>query len=68
MEMVIHVEGMMCKHCQAHVDKALNGIEGVTASVDLEAGTATVECAESVTDAMLKTAVEEAGYEVKEIQ
>lgn len=68
MKKIIKIEGMMCKHCQAHVDKALNGIEGVTASVDLEAGTATVECAESVTDAMLKTAVEEAGYEVKEIQ
>ena len=39
-----------------------------TASVDLEAGTASVECAEGVTDAMLKAAVEEAGYEVTGIQ
>ena len=68
MKKVLKIEGMMCKHCQAHVDKALNGIEGVTASVDLEAGTASVECAEGVTDAMLKAAVEEAGYEVTGIQ
>ena len=68
MKKVLKIEGMMCKHCQAHVDKALNGLEGVTASVDLEAGTAAVECAEGVTDAMLKAAVEEAGYEVTGIQ
>ena len=68
MKKVLKIEGMMCKHCQAHVDKAPNGIEGVTASVDLEAGTASVECTEGVTDAMLKAAVEEAGYEVTRIQ
>ncbi|MGN0715596.1 MAG: heavy metal translocating P-type ATPase, partial [Anaerovoracaceae bacterium] len=37
MKKVLKIEGMMCNHCQAHVDKALNGLEGVTASVDLEA-------------------------------
>ena len=30
------IEGMMCPHCQAAVTKALNGIEGVKAEVDLE--------------------------------
>lgn len=68
MKKVLKIEGMMCKHCQSHVDKALNDMEGVTASVDLEAGTASVECEEGVTDAMLKAAVEEAGYEVTGIQ
>lgn len=68
MKKVLKIEGMMCKNCQAHVDKALNGMEGVRAKVDLEAGTAAVECAESITDQMLKAAVEEAGYEVTGIQ
>ena len=68
MKKVLKIEGMMCQHCQNHVDKALNALDGVTASVDLEAGTATVECSGEITDAMLTEAVKEAGYEVKAIQ
>lgn len=37
------VSGMMCNHCRAHVEKALNGIEGVAASVSLSPAVATVE-------------------------
>ena len=29
------VEGMMCEHCKAHVEKALNDIDGIQATVDL---------------------------------
>lgn len=64
MTRTLKIEGMMCAHCQAHVDKALNDLEGVTASVDLEAGTATCSCGENVTDEMLKKAVTDAGYQV----
>ena len=62
MEKIIKIEGMMCPHCQAHVDKALNAIEGVTATVDLAAGTATVKG--DVSDEVLTKAVTEAGYKV----
>jgi cation transport ATPase len=68
MKKVLTIEGMMCKHCEAHANKALNAMEGVTATVDLESATATVECAEGVTDEMLKAAIAEAGYEVTEIK
>ncbi len=68
MKKVLKIEGMMCGHCQSHVDKALNNLKGVSASVNLEAGTATVECGEAITDDMLRAAVEEAGYEVTGIQ
>ena len=68
MKKVLKIEGMMCQHCQSHVDKALNSLEGVQATVDLEQGLANVECSEGVTDAMLKDAVKEAGYEVTEIR
>lgn len=27
---------MMCEHCKAHVEKALNAIDGIQATVDLE--------------------------------
>ncbi len=39
------VEGMMCYHCRMRVEKALNGIDGVRASVSLDPPTATVEFA-----------------------
>ena len=36
MEKKMNIEGMMCPHCQKHVSQALNSIEGVKATVDLE--------------------------------
>lgn len=64
MEKTLRVEGMMCQKCQAHVEKALAGVEGVTAvSVDLEAKQAKVTCVSSVADETLCAAVAEAGYE-----
>ncbi|OUN83268.1 copper-translocating P-type ATPase [Flavonifractor sp. An52] len=61
------INGMMCAHCQAHVEKALNAIDGVTATVDLAAKTATVILSKDVADEVLKNAVTEAGYEVVSI-
>ena len=64
MTKTLNVTGMMCQHCVAHVKKALEGVEGVSSvSVDLEAGTATVEAAEGVADDALVAAVVDAGYE-----
>ena len=67
MEKTMKIEGMMCQNCVKHVTKALTGIPGVTAEVNLEAGTAKVTVPAGVTDEMLTQAVVEAGYEVKEI-
>lgn len=63
MKKVLIVDGMMCAHCQAHVQKALAGVEGVTeAVVDLESKKATVTLARDVADQVLLDAVTEAGY------
>ncbi|HJC00087.1 MAG TPA: heavy metal translocating P-type ATPase [Candidatus Flavonifractor merdavium] len=61
------IEGMMCAHCQAHVEKALNALDGVSATVNLEAKTATVSLDAPVSDDVLKNAVAQAGYEVVSI-
>ena len=61
------IEGMMCAHCQAHVEKALNALDGVSATVNLEAKTATVTLDAPVSDDVLKDAVVQAGYEVVSI-
>ncbi len=68
MNKTMKIEGMMCVHCKANVEKALNAIPGVTAQVDLDAGTANLTCSQEVTDDALTAAVTEAGYEVKGVE
>ena len=69
MEKVIEIKGMMCGHCEAHVKKALEALEGVaSAEASHEKGTAVVQLSGSVDDAVLKKAVEEEGYEVTGIR
>ena len=65
MEKNVLIEGMMCQHCRAHVDKALNAIPGASAAVDLESKTAVVTG--DVSDEAIRAAVEEAGYQVVSI-
>ncbi len=65
MKKTVTIEGMMCAHCVAHVEKALNALSGVKATVDLASGTAVVEG--DVTDEAIREAVTEAGYTVKSI-
>ena len=63
MKKAVTVEGMSCAHCQAHVKKALEEIEGVElADVNLETKTATVALSKDVADDVLKDAVDKAGY------
>ena len=69
MKKILHVEGMMCQNCARHVREALEAVSGVSGvEVQLEAKTASVTCADSVSDAALSGAVDEAGYEVKGIE
>lgn len=63
MEKKLLVEGMMCAHCKAAVEKVLSAVEGVSAAVvDLAEKTATVTCTEAVTDEALFAAVENKGF------
>lgn len=62
------IEGMMCGHCRMHVEKALLGIPHVTmAEVDLEGASASVQSDEEIPAAVFEKAIEEAGYQAKEI-
>ena len=65
MAKVVFIEGMMCKHCVAHVEKAIKAL-GVEVEVDLEGGKATVQG--DVTDEALRAAVTDAGYTVTDIK
>ena len=67
MKKEIVIDGMMCGHCSGRVEKALNGIDGVSAKVDLGKKTAYVSFDSDVSDAKLRSAVEDAGYKVVSI-
>lgn len=67
MKTTISIEGMMCAHCQAHVEKALKEVAGVTeVTVSLENKNAVVTGDASVE--ALKQAVVDAGYEVTDVK
>ena len=67
MNKTMKIEGMSCGHCSARVEKALNAIDGVSATVNLEEKIASIALQKEVSDDVLRKAVEDAGYEVVSI-
>ena len=69
MKKELSIEGMMCQNCVKHVLHALEKVPGASqVEVSLEGKCATLEVPESVSDADLKAAVTEEGYEVTGIK
>ena len=69
MTKTLKIEGMMCNHCEMHVKKALEALDGVTsAEVSHKTGSAVITLAKEVSEDTLKQAVAEQGYEVIDIQ
>lgn len=59
------VSGMTCGHCVQSITTELRGVDGVTeVAVDLPTGQVTVGSAGELTEAEVRAAVAEAGYEV----
>ncbi|MCW6009583.1 heavy-metal-associated domain-containing protein [Micromonospora sp. CPCC 205371] len=59
------VSGMACGHCAGFVTEEIERLAGVTAVVvDVEGGTVTVTSDRDLDMADVRTAVEEAGYEL----
>jgi len=67
MEKKIVIEGMACHHCSGRVEKVLNEMDGVSATVNLEEKTAYVKVSSNVADSDIKKAIEDAGYTVVSI-
>lgn len=60
----VKIKGMMCPHCEAHVKKALEALDGVeSAAPDKDAGNAVLTLSKKVSADAIKAAVEDAGYE-----
>ena len=61
-EIVLNIEGMTCASCVARVEKVLESVPGVAASVNLVTNSARVEFPDSVTTSQLVAAVSSLGY------
>ncbi len=69
MRKLVHIEGMGCMKCVAHVKEALEGLDGVSsAEVSLESNTALITLTKDVADEAIRSAVDEAGYDVAKIE
>jgi len=65
MKTELRIEGMMCMHCQKHVQDALSRLAGVVSvEVSLENKTASVEAVREIPRQEFETAITEAGYEL----
>ena len=65
----MHIEGMMCHHCEMHVKTALEALPQVTeAVVSFQEGTAILTLADPIDDQLLKQTVEAEEYEVLSIE
>ena len=66
---VLNIEGMVCMNCVKHVEKALRELAGISeVTVSLAEKSARIQLNGDVSDAMLKEAVEDAGYQLISIQ
>ena len=69
MKKIIHIEGMMCGHCEAAVKKALEALPQVDeAVVSHEAGTAELTLNAEIADDVLKKTVEDKDYTVTSVE
>ena len=66
--LTMKIGGMRCENCRRSVTSALNALDGVSAKVSLENGTASVSFENPVSDEVLTQAVESAGFDMLEIR
>ena len=62
MEKIIYIDGMSCAHCCRRVENALNELDGVTATVNLEEKCATLTLTKEVSEDAIREAIEDAGF------
>ncbi len=63
MKYELMIQGMMCGHCQKHVNDALSAMEGVSAvEVNLDSGLASVTAEKEISMDTFASVIEDAGY------
>ena len=68
MKKEVYIDGMMCKHCVASAQKALESIDGIKAAkVDLKKKKATIKLEKEIENSVIEKAIADAGYTVTSI-
>lgn len=67
-KLILDIEGMHCVRCQNGVSEALNSLDGVSATVDLENNCAKVELSKDVPEDELKQAIADRGFAVTAVK
>ena len=66
---IISIEGMHCEHCSKRVEEALKSVKGVkNVKVNIEAKNAEVILKEDIENHILKSVIEDIGFEVTDVQ
>ncbi|MGI5174317.1 heavy-metal-associated domain-containing protein [Treponema sp. OMZ 840] len=66
--LILDITGMHCEKCSTGVSEALNALDGVSAEVNLAANNAAVKLSKAVSAQVLRTAVEDKGFELTHIR
>ena len=67
MEITLYIEGMMCPHCEKNVKDTLEAIDGVAQAITShKEGTAVITLSKEIDAEILKEAVRQKGYSVKD--
>lgn len=65
MTKTVKIDGMMCGHCTARVEKALSAIDGIdSVKASVEDKNAVIEMSKEVSDEIIRKAIEDCGYTV----
>ena len=62
------IEGMTCEHCKNRVESRIDEIDGAAAKVNLKKKEAVISLEKEVSDEIIRTSIEKAGYEVISIR
>ncbi len=68
MQITMKIEGMSCMHCQKRVSDVLNAVPGIKAEVDLANNAAYITSNTAIDINELKKVIEDAGYQVTEVE
>lgn len=68
MNKTVKIEGMSCQHCVKRIEKALNALKGVQATLSLENKSARLILKKEIDEKLIRSAIEDLGYKVIEIQ
>ena len=65
---IVKIDGMTCENCKNRVERFLNEMEGVSATVNLKKKEAVISLEKEVSEEIIRAVIEKAGYEVKGFQ